>query len=66
MKSLTTAGHHLGIFPVLSEIFHLWQIMSAPEKLSDFGCFQILKFQTKDTQSVFTNEACDHNLDQIN
>lgn len=37
MSSLTTAAHYLGTFSVLSENFHLWQVMSSPEKLSDFG-----------------------------
>lgn len=37
---------------LLSEMFHLWEVMSTPEKNSDFGDFRILEFRTEDTQPV--------------
>lgn len=39
---------------LLSEIFHLWKIISAPRILvEDFGGFRLLEFRIKDTELVF-------------
>lgn len=53
MRLLIKAAHHFGIFPIASEIFHLWLVMPVPETLSELR----LENQIKDTQPILPNES---------
>lgn len=46
------SNNHATVSCMLSEMFHLWEVMSTPENISDFGDFRILEFRTEDIQPV--------------